>query len=217
MRHIHHKSSKPAAAVMVLVLASLALAACGSSSNSSSTSKSSSTSTTSTAGGSAGASASKAIAGRFTAARECLEKNGVKLPRRTPGQPPQPGAGGLLGGAGAGAGGASLPTGMTRAQYEALLQKCGAGFLRGGFRHRLNGIGSRLHSPAITKALTKFATCMRENGVPVPAPNTSGKGPIFNTKGLNVQSATFKAAETKCRSSLSSAFRASPGTAGAAG
>jgi hypothetical protein len=36
----------------------------------------------------------------------------------------------------------------------------------------------------------------------VPAPNTSGTGPVFNTKGLDTTSATFKAAQSKCSSLL---------------
>jgi hypothetical protein len=43
---------------------------------------------------------------------------------------------------------------------------------------------------------------MRENGVNLPAPNTSGNGPVFNTKGLNTKSATFTAASKKCSSLL---------------
>jgi hypothetical protein len=56
---------------------------------------------------------------------------------------------------------------------------------------------------------------MRENGVKLPEPNTTGKGPIFNTSGLNPTSATFKAAQTKCSAALRGAFRAQPGKAGA--
>ncbi len=59
-----------------------------------------------------------------------------------------------------------------------------------------------MNSPAYKAALTKFAACMRENGVNVPAPNTSGNGPIFNTKGIDTHSAQFKAAEKKCQSLL---------------
>jgi hypothetical protein len=47
---------------------------------------------------------------------------------------------------------------------------------------------------------------MRENGVSLPTPNTSGKGPVFNTKGLNTSSATFKSAESKCQSDLRGAI-----------
>jgi hypothetical protein len=57
-------------------------------------------------------------------------------------------------------------------------------------------------------ALTRFAACMRENGVNLPPPNTSGKGPIFNVSGLNVASTEFKAAEAKCAVDLRSRLRA---------
>jgi hypothetical protein len=126
------------------------------------------------------------------------------LPRRTPGTRPRGGTGGFLGGGAARA----LPKGVTRAQYEAAIKKCGGG--AGGFA----GGGPRFNSAAGKQALAKFATCMHENGVNVPAPNTSGKGPIFNTKGLNTGSASFKAAETKCASDLRGAFGARPGGAG---
>ena len=107
---------------------------------------------------------------------------------------------------------------MTRTQYEAIRKKCGANFLGGGgLRRGLPGIGSRLQSPAVVQALAKFAACMRENGVNVPAPNTSGKGPVFNTKGLNTTGSAFRTAVTKCISKLPGARRAHPGAAGARG
>jgi hypothetical protein len=58
---------------------------------------------------------------------------------------------------------------------------------------------------AFRHALTAYAACMRHNGVPLPAPDTSGKGPLFKT-GINTTSASFKAASTKCRSVLRSAL-----------
>ena len=139
--------------------------------------------------------------------RECLQKNGITLPKRDP-RPERPpgGAGGFLGG-GAGGERPQLPKGVTRAQYEAALKKCGGGAFAG------RG-GTRFKSPAFKAALTKFATCMRENGVNVPAPNTSGNGPIFNTKGIDTSSAQFKAAEAKCQSDLRGAFRRGPGAGG---
>jgi hypothetical protein len=57
---------------------------------------------------------------------------------------------------------------------------------------------------------------MRESGIKIGEPNTSGKGAIFNTKGINTTTAAFASAETKCRSDLRGAFGASPG-AGAGG
>ena len=209
MSHIYSSRRKPevaAATVLVLLLACLGLAACGGSSSSSSSSTAAAATSTSTGTGAKGPNA-----GRFAAVRECLQKNGITLPKRTPGQKrPSGGAGGFLGG-GAGAGGAAggpqLPKGVTRAQYEAALKKCGGGNFTGGG-------GARFKSPAIKAALAKFATCMRENGVNVPAPNTSGTGPVFDTKGIDTSSAQFKAAEAKCQSDLSGAFRRGPGAGG---
>jgi len=209
MSHTYSNRRKPVAAatvVLVLLLACLGLVACGGSSSSSSSA------TTATTSASTRTGAKGPNAGRFTAIRECLQKNGITLPKRTPGQkrPYGGGAGGFLGGGGPGAvGGLQLPKGMTRAQYEAALKKCGGGFAGRG--------GARFKSPAFQAALAKFATCMRENGVNVPAPNTSGSGPVFDTKGIDTTSAQFKAAETKCRSDLSAAFRRGPGAGGASG
>jgi hypothetical protein len=182
-----HPARVPIVAVAAL-LAALALAACGSSSPSG---KSSSAATTSSTGQTQTGQAGR-FAGRFEALRECLEKQGITLPQRVPGgKRPQPGTASPLGGLG---GGPRLPKGVTRAQYEAALKKCG-----GGFQGRLRGFTS---SPAFKKSLEKFAACMRQNHVAVPKANTSGKGPIFSTKGINTSSAAFKAAESKCISLL---------------
>jgi cytochrome c556 len=138
--------------------------------------------------------------------RECLKKEGITLPTRKPGQ--RPGAGGFLGGGG----GPALPAGVSKAKYEAALKKCGGNFAgRGGFA----GGASRFDSPEAKKALAKFAACLRENGVKVGEPNTSGKGAIFNTTGIDTKSAQFTAAETKCRGDLRGAFGARPGAGGA--
>jgi hypothetical protein len=211
MPHTSSNRRKPAApAALVLLLACLGLAACGSSSNSSSTA----TSTNAAAATSASSGTTTGPAGqargqfgkRFSALRECLRKNGITLPERTPGQRRSGGPGGFLGG---GAGGPQLPKGVTRAQYAAALKKCGGGAFTGGG-------GARFSSPAFKQALTKFSACMRENGVNVPAPNTSGKGPIFSTKGLNTSSPQFRVAETKCSKDLRSTFRRGSGARGEA-
>jgi hypothetical protein len=208
MSHLDGKRRKPAAAaVLVLLLACIGLAACGSSSKSSSASTNASAATTTSATGTRGPGT-----GRFAAMRECLQKNGITLPKRTPGQrrPGGPGgAGGFLGGGAAGAGAPALPKGVTRAQYEAAIKKCGGGSFAGG--------GARFKSPAFKAALAKFATCLNQNGVKVPAPNTSGNGPVFDTKGINTSSAQFKTAESKCRSDLVGAFRRGPGAGGPRG
>jgi hypothetical protein len=222
MPHID-SNRRPLAAsaiVLALLLACFGLAACGGSSKSSSSTTATnaaaatSTSTTSTTGP-AGKGPGGPNSSRFAALRECLQKNGITLPKRTPGQRRPGGAGGFPGG-GSGAAGPQLPKGVTRAQYEAALKKCGGSAFAGG-------AGRRFNSPAFKASLAKFATCMRENGVNIPAPNTSGSGPIFNTKGIDTASAQFKTAETKCSSDLRAGFRGgasangAPGRPGAAG
>jgi hypothetical protein len=184
--------SKPAAAALSVLLLSLVLGACGGSSSASTQASASATAAT------AGAGAPGQFSARFAAVRECLAKNGITLPKRTPGQP-RP-LGGILGA------NRQLPKGVTRAQYEAALHKCG-----------LNRVGpaagrDRLANPAYKLALANFAACMRQNGEQLPAPNTSGTGPIFSTTGLNTSSPKFQAAETKCASMLRSG--SAPGNPG---
>ncbi len=79
---IRRKPAASAAAVLVLLLACLGLAACGGSSSSSSTGATTATS----ARTGTGTGAKGPLAGRFAAIRECLQKNGITLPKRTPGQ-----------------------------------------------------------------------------------------------------------------------------------
>lgn len=207
MSHVIPPGRKAAAAALpVLLLACIGLAACGSSSTKSTstntaTSAASTGAQTSPPGGASGPSGPGA--GRFAAVRECLAKNGITLPRRAPGQRPGGRAGGFLGAGPAGAG-PQLPKGVTRAQYEAALKKCG-GFPAGG---RFRGGATRLQSPAFKQALKSFASCLRQNGVNIPEPNTSGKGPIFSTKGIKIASPQFRAADSKCRGVLAGAFRA---------
>lgn len=99
---------------------------------------------------------------------------------------------------------------MTAAQYQAVMKKCGGG----SFPHHLGTFkGHAFNSSTFRASLVRFGACLRENGVDVPAPNTSGKGPVFSTKGLDTASPKFKAAETKCRSVLLSGLRARPGAA----
>jgi hypothetical protein len=207
MSHLDSKRRKPAAAVvLVLLLACIGLAACGSSSKSSSASTSASATTTTGTTGATGARGQGA--GRFAALRECLQKNGVTLPAFKPGQHGGPQARGPFGGAG----GRQLPKGVNKTKYEAAIKKCGGGTFAGR-----GGGGARFKSPAYKAALAKFATCLNQNGVKVPAPNTSGNGPVFDTKGINTSSAQFKAAEAKCQSDLAGAFRRGPGAGGPGG
>jgi hypothetical protein len=206
MSHLNSKRRKPATAavLIVLLLACVGLAACGSSSGSSSSTTSASASTTTTGATGAKGSAPARVGARFAAIRACMSKNGITLPQRPkPGQRPAPGQG---------IPGLHLPKGMTQAQYLAIVKKCGFGIGPG----RVAGNGGLLRSAAAKQALAKFASCMRENGVNIPAPNTSGSGPVFSSKGLNTSSPKFQAAETKCRAYLRNTLRARPGAGKAA-
>ncbi|MGH2854336.1 MAG: hypothetical protein ACRDLF_09130 [Solirubrobacteraceae bacterium] len=225
MPHPRTHSRTPAAVtLLILLLASAGLAACGSSGSSSSTSAqttanaaatgtpgttSSGTSSTGTTPGTtpSGTSstgttpAGRPNAGRFTAMRACLARKGIALPQRTPG------AGGPLGG------GPQLPKGVTRAQFAEALKSCSGSSFTGNHFHR---VPHAFNSPRFHQALARFAACLRQNGVNVGEPNTTGKGPVFDTKGINTGSPQFKAAATKCRSVLFSGSppKATPGAAG---
>ncbi|MEA2267289.1 MAG: hypothetical protein QOE27_2872 [Solirubrobacteraceae bacterium] len=188
----------------LLVLA-VGLAGCGGSSPKAGTAAA--TTTPGAAGGGA----------RFAAVRQCLAKNGINLPERPAGARRGPGAGGgggggggIFGGGGAGGAGPQLPAGVTQAQFQAALAKCGGGNLR-------RGGAARVVTPATRTALTKFATCMRQNGIALPAPNTTGRGPVFNTGKLNTTSPQFTAARTKCMSLLPAGFGRRPGPPPASG
>lgn len=133
------------------------------------------------------------------ALRECLLKQGVTLPSAPSGGNPPSGSAPPAGAAGQRPGGGfKLPKGESAAQLQAALKKCGGGNFPAGGAARFRGAGS-------SKTFAKFTACMRENGVDLPAANTSGKGPVFDTKGINTSSAAFKSAESKCSSDLGAA------------
>jgi hypothetical protein len=203
MPHINSNRRKPAAvSIFLLLLAVVLLAACGGSSKGSSSSTTGASATTRTTPG--GGAPRRPGAAGFTALRECLKKNGITLPKPTPGQRGAPGGGrGSRGGPGA-----QLPKGVTRAQFAAALKKCsGASSFRIG--PSSGGLG--------TQRFARFDACMARNGVKLPPPNTSGKGPIFSTKGLNTSSAKFKSAEKKCTSELTPRGAGATGSGGTGG
>jgi hypothetical protein len=200
-RHILRTSRL--ALALCAALACVAVAACGSSKGSAGTaarpSASTSGSTSSTgASGASGASGPAGPVGRFSALRECLAKNGVTLPH-PPGGRGGPGA--FFLGAGPRAPRAFAPA--KRAQLQAAMKKCGApGRLRFGPRFRRFGPNPLSNSPAFKQALTKYAACLRANGVTVPTPNFSGNGPVFDTAHINTAGARFRNAQIKCRGVL---------------
>lgn len=137
---------------------------------------SSSTSSTAT---NASSSPAKRLTARATALRACLQRNGVTLPSRGGGQsgPFGPDA---------------LAKGVTPEQLRAAMSKCSGGL----------GGGRRFGGARNAQRLEQFAACMQQNGVHLPAPNATGKGPVFDTKGIDRTSATFKKADAKCARKL---------------
>ncbi len=199
MPHISTKGRAPAvSAFLILLLAAVGLAACGGSSSTTTTTNAAATGastgggttnpgTPSTGTSSTGAHpAGQPNAGRFTAVRECLSKKGITLPQRTPG------VAGL-----AGSGGIKMPSGMTHAQLAEALKSCNVKYAGGRVAQPAHALPARFHN-----VLARFAACLRQNGANVGEPNTSGKGPIFNTKGINTGSPQFRAAAMKCRTTL---------------
>jgi hypothetical protein len=189
MSHIQRNRRRSSlAGILVVLLAGIVLAGCGGSSKSSS---SISASTAKTATGPRGQ-----FAARAASLRSCLQKNGVTVAARKPGQrggPYGPGASG------------KLPDGTTRSKFQAALKKCGGtNFPRGG---------AGFNRPAAKQRYAKFAACMSKHGITLPAPNTSGNGPIFSTKGIDTTTAAFKSAYAKCRGELAGSGFAGPGAA----
>ncbi len=193
-RHAHsprHRLHRLLAAVAIASAVVVAIAGCGSSG------KSTSTSATDSSSAKHGASR----ADRFASLRACLQKEGINLPPAPSGgqpgngRPPGPG------------GGFKLPQGVSQSKLQEAMKKCGGGF-PGAARRGFNSSTARA-------ALTKYASCMGENGVNLPTPNTSGNGPVFNTKGIDTSSPAFKKAQQKCQGDLKGAFAAGrpPGSA----
>lgn len=193
------RRTRPAAALAACVVASFGIAACGGGNSSKDASAngttSTSTSTTSSTGGPA----------RFAALRNCLQKEGISLPQHQAFQHSNEAGGGAPGGGFPGAGGEfgrHLPKGVSAEKLQSALKKCGGGFPAGFHRGFHGGHGGFFKNAKAKTALTAFAACMRENGVKLPQPNTSGQGPVFDTKGIDTSSAQFKSAVSKCRSKL---------------
>jgi hypothetical protein len=63
--------------------------------------------------------------------------------------------------------------------------------------------------PQERQKIRRFAACIRANGFKLPEPNFSG-GPVFRTKGSELNSEQFRAAAVKCQGYL----RRSPGETG---
>jgi hypothetical protein len=204
------------ATAALVVLAGLPLGACGGSSKSSSgttaatavaaatstpttsTTPPKTTSTPTTPTGTTTSPNAPTPRSEVAVLRECLARNGIKLLKV--------GANPLLLLRSA----EQLPKGVSRTRYEAVLRKC-TGQPVPGSGKTVNS--SPITNPRVTAALTQFATCMRQNKINLSNPNTSGNGPVFNTKGINTTSPQFRAALVKCSVALREVFKTSPGSA----
>ena len=186
------------ALTLTAALAALILAACGSSSSTSSTS-SAAAAASSGSGTPAGGAASGSSSNRATLAA-CLKAHGVTLPARPATRTRRPPAasgnhpGYFFGGGGGGAGRRFANNPKLRAAFQA----CGGGR---GF-----SAGRRALSHA---AVTRFVACVKQHGYSLPAPNFSGKGPIFPAS-IAKNTAFQKAART-CQADLRPAGAPSPG------
>ena len=161
-------------ATTILAALTLVVAACGSSSSSASKT---------------GAAAS--FAARRATIAACLKKQGITLPQRPPGagRPPagNVGAGGALGGLFE----VGPRPGARGPQFQAAMRKCGL---------RARGGRGRLFLTAAGKsALKAFVACVRGSGYPLPAPNTSGTGPVFDPKKVNRTNPKLIVAAAKCQ------------------
>jgi hypothetical protein len=63
--------------------------------------------------------------------------------------------------------------------------------------------GQPTSKPVFRSALDHFVACLRSHGATVPEPNRSGKGPLFDLKGIDTRSPTFAAALGACRNLVS--------------
>jgi hypothetical protein len=191
---IHSRTRRMAVLAFTVAVTAICVAACGSSSGTGSSSSASSSAAASAGSGSAGGSAASGSGFDRSKFVSCLKAHGVTLPARPAG-------------AGAGSGGppsksSTTGSGTTRRRFfgggggfaanpklRAAIQACG------GFRGAGRGRFALNHA-----AVTKFVACVKQHGYDLPAPNFSGKGPIFPS---NIQSnKKFQAASKACASDL---------------
>jgi len=84
-----------------------------------------------------------------------------------------------------------------RQRLQAAFRRCGGGNFRGGGR-RFNPA----NNPQFRVQLTRFVACVRQHGYNLPAPNTSGRGPVFDTSRVNRRDPKFIRASQACQSLL---------------
>jgi len=172
--------------LLAVGLVAACVAACGSSSTSST-----STAAASGSGGSATASRTGFDRSKLAA---CLKAHGVTLPSRPPGtHRPAAGYGGGNPGFFFGGGGAGSGTGgrfANNPKLRAAFQACGG----------TRAFPGRRRFALSHAAVIKFVACVNQHGYKLPAPNFSGKGPIFPAS--IEKNAKFQAAARACQADL---------------
>jgi len=180
---------------VLAVLATVLLAGCGGSGGSESSSEETPTASAEQAGGPGG------FAEISDKTRTCLKESGVELPE--PGQGGPPAGGPPEGGPPAG----GPPQGFKGgAKMKKAFEECGVELPQGKPQ------GAPMNSGALRKSIKEYVACMSENGVELPEPDLSGKGPVFKESEVDREDPTFKAANEKCQSQLVGTGRSTEGS-----
>jgi hypothetical protein len=201
------KTGGPRAAIVaaILALSAVVLVACGSSSSGSSTTASvAAAGTTATGTATAPPTASvpgtgttpttpgaahpgtPAYRGRFAKLRECLQKNGVTFP-------PQTSKGSFK---------FKRPQGVSQAQFQAAIQKCGDLLLRTPGGRVIVPPAAGFNAKLFKERLAALGRCLHEHGAAIPLP---GK-PL-----TSAQVAKVREAAQKCRSVVKGIGPVQPG------
>lgn len=134
--------------------------------------------------------------------RECLQRHGLNFRMPGSGNAPAPPAGAsgtsttggpVVVGPGGRSGPSQLPENVRKA-----FQACGVNppsFSSGGPPPNVN-------SSAYRASVNRYVACVKQNGYDLPAPNLSGKGPIFDESKVNRDDPKFQAASRRCEQLL---------------
>lgn len=89
-----------------------------------------------------------------------------------------------------GVAGIPVPDGVTDAQYEAALKRCGVKNVHVG---RIP-----ITSPLLKSRVAWIRSCLAKNGYTLPAPNFIGPGSVLDTTGIDLGSARWRATAMGC-------------------
>lgn len=89
-----------------------------------------------------------------------------------------------------GVAGIPVPDGVTNAQYEAALKRCGVTNVHAG--------RVPITSPLLKSRVASIVSCLAKNGYTLPAPNFIGPGPVVDTTGIDLGSARWRATAMGC-------------------